>query len=227
MIAIQTVPGSSRSAYLYTIFMALLAWFALGLQLCLTIMMSQDNGSGTLAGIWLYLAFFTILTNLLVALAATWPWLAPASAAGRFFARPAVITAVTGYIILVGVSYNLLLRNTWHPQGLNLIADILLHDVVPIAFVLYWWLNASRSKLDYRSMACWTIYPVVYFLYALIRGALTGFYPYPFLDVPTLGYPKVVLIAFAILAGFLIVAALLIAIARARSRGVPGFHTGS
>jgi hypothetical protein len=223
MIDNQTAGPSSRPIYLYTIILALLAWFALGLQLWLTIGMAQNNGSGVLAAIWLYLAYFTMLTNLLVAITATWPLVAPASAAGRFFASASVITAVSANIILVGVSYNLLLRNTWNPQGLNLVADVLLHDVVPMAFVLYWWLTASRSWIDYRRIAQWTIYPVIYFVYALSRGAASGFYPYPFLDVPTFGYAKVIAIALAILAGFLVVAALLIAIGRARSRVSSGF----
>lgn len=208
---------NSRWFSFYVITLALLSWFALALQLALVILQAQNNGTGAIAGVWLYFAFYTILTNLLVACTLTLPMLAARSRAGDFSSRASVITAIAANIILVGLAYNLLLRNTWNPQGLNLLCDMLLHDVVPIAFVGYWWMTAARSVIAYRCIGRWTIYPIVYFAYALIRGAANGFYPYPFLDVARLGYAEVVLIALGVLAGFMVIAALLIFIARVRA----------
>ena len=45
--------------------------------------------------------------------------------------------------------------------------------------------------------------------YAMARGAITGFYPYPFIDVPALGIARVIVNALAILAGFFAIAILL------------------
>jgi len=33
---------------------------------------------------------------------------------------------------MVGAGYTLLLRHLWNPQGAQKLADILLHDVVPV-----------------------------------------------------------------------------------------------
>ncbi|RON29211.1 Pr6Pr family membrane protein, partial [Pseudomonas brassicacearum] len=52
------------------------------------------------------------------------------------------------------------------------------------------------------------MYPLVYFAYALLRGHLLAAYPYPFIDVSTLGYPQVFLNAGGILVGFVAIALL-------------------
>lgn len=44
-------------------------------------------------------------------------------------------------------------------------------------------------------------YPISYLAYALVRGEWMGAYPYPFIDVPALRYPRV----FANAAGLLLV----------------------
>ena len=208
----------STSTTWYASIAATVAWFALLLQFYLTLRQSNDNGFGALHGMWLFIAFFTILTNLIVAVTLTLPLLHPRSSSGQFFTRPSVITGVAANIALVGIAYNLLLRNIWNPQGLQLLADILLHDVLPIAFVLYWWQTAARAAVRYADIVYWAIYPIIYFIYALLRGAATGFYAYPFIDVARLGLAQVIANALGILLGFVIIAALLIAFGNIRSR---------
>ena len=51
--------------------LAALAWTALLLQLFLSLRLSLANGSGIVHGLWTYLAYFTVLTNLLVAVVAS------------------------------------------------------------------------------------------------------------------------------------------------------------
>lgn len=65
----------------------------------------------------------------------------------------------------------------------------------------------------------WTGVPLVYFVYALARAALDGFYPYPFIDVSQLGWSRVLVNAVGMLSAFLIVGLLFVAIGRAMSRG--------
>ena len=36
------------------------------------------------------------------------------------------------------------------------------------------------------------LFPAAYMVFALIRGAITDFYPYPCADVGVLGYPRVI-----------------------------------
>ena len=67
------------------------------------------------------------LTNVLAAVALLLPLLAPNSAAGRFLHRPSVRTAITGYIIMVGTIYYLLLRNLSQRQGWSMFFEYMLH----------------------------------------------------------------------------------------------------
>jgi len=81
---------------------------------------------------------FTIDTNILVALSYTFIALGSNSRWGKFFTKATTITAITVYIIIVGVTYNIILRSTWNPQGLQKLVDELLHSVIPVLYVLFW-----------------------------------------------------------------------------------------
>ena len=85
---------------------ALLAWAAVLLQLFLILQNRTVSVTETLLR---FFTFFTILSNLLVAICftVTAMW---SRYPGAFFARPVVQSAVTVYIIIVGVVYNLVLR---------------------------------------------------------------------------------------------------------------------
>ncbi|WP_347259612.1 Pr6Pr family membrane protein [Rudaea sp.] len=191
------------------------AWFALLLQLWLSIELARTNGQGAWHGVWMYFAFFTILTNLLAAAALT---AAALRRSASILVSPGIVTGIAANIVLVGIAYNLLLRNTWNPQGLQLLADVLLHDIDPPLFLGWWWLAASARPSRYAEILTWACYPIAYFAYAMARGAVDGFYPYPFVDVPELGIARVLANALAILAGFIAVAALLVALARFRAQ---------
>jgi hypothetical protein len=193
---------------------ALLGWLALALQLLLSIQLTKANGQGALAGVWLYLGYFTVLTNVLVAIALTAAAGIGSGPTARFFRRADVHTALAMSIVIVCAIYNLMLRQLWHPHGWQIVADDALHVVVPLLFVLHWWLAVPKATLRWAQIAYWQAWPAAYFAYALTRGAMTHWYPYPFLDVTTLGYPHVLLNACAVLLVFIAVAALLLALGR-------------
>jgi hypothetical protein len=187
---------------------ALLAWIALILRLYLTATASLAPGASRAVLIANYFSFFTILTNLLVAFATTLSSVAPSSRWGSMFSRPVAASAIAIYIGVVGVTYSFLLRDLWHPQGAEKIADVLLHDFVPLAFVAYWLFFVSKGWLRWKDTLYWLPYPLIYFVYSLIRGAVTGWYPYPFIDVNSLGYARVIINAAMLVCGFLVVALL-------------------
>ena len=122
-------------------------------------------------------------------------------------------TAIAMSIVIVSAIYNLLLRQLWHPQGWQLAADVTLHDVMPVLFLLYWWLAVPKATLRWQQVIHWQLYPALYFAYVLLRGAVNGWYPYPFLDVTTLGYPRVLIDACVVLLVFVAAALLLVAMA--------------
>jgi len=210
-----THSSQSMSGERFGAFAAVVFWFALSLQLVLSLGLSYAKGNNTLQALWTYFAFFTILTNLLAAITLTLPIVARPTCAGAFFARPGVVTAVTAYMVVVGITYNLLLRNVWQPQGWQLVADVLLHSVDPLLFVAYWWLRGRDVRVGYSSIPAWAVYPLAYLAYALARGLGGDFYAYPFIDVRALGLGRVLANAAAIAAGFGVLAATLIALGRA------------
>ena len=57
----------------------------------------------------------------------------------------------------------------------------------------------------------WLIYPLVYLPYVLVRGASTGRYPYPFLDVGDLGLGVVLVNTVVLTIVFLILGELFVA----------------
>jgi hypothetical protein len=191
---------------------ALLGWLALALQLLLSIQLTMANGQGAWVGVWTYLGYFTITTNVLAALALTAAASGPRGTISHFFGRPDVHTAIAMSIAIVSAIYNLLLRQLWHPQGWQLAADMTLHDVMPALFLLHWWLAVPKQTLRWTQVFHWQVYPAAYFAYVLVRGASNGWYPYPFLDVTRLGYLRVVIDAVVVLLAFIAVALLLVAL---------------
>lgn len=180
----------------FALVVALVAWCALGLQLFLTEALTTEAGGTLWRGLVIYLGFFTILTNILVAvtascLAAKAPRAASMSVGPvrRFFTQPTTLTAVAVYIAFVGLAYHTLLRHVWNPHGLSLLANVLLHYVVPALYVTYWAVFASKAGLRWTGIVGWCLYPIAYLIYALVRGEILGNYPYHFIDVSLLGYP--------------------------------------
>ena len=143
----------------YRIGAAAVAWFALVLQYTLTI---TKPGAPFIEATVRYFGFFSILTNILVALALTFPWLAPQSLAGRFFDRPSVRTAILTYIIIVAVIYHYLLAKLWNPQGWQLVADTIEHVVTPALYVIDWVLFVPKGTLKFKSAFVWLAFPLAY-----------------------------------------------------------------
>ncbi|MFL1550833.1 Pr6Pr family membrane protein [Pseudomonas sp. D47] len=185
---------------------ALAGWVGLAIQQYLILYSRWDAGASLLGGLISFFSFFTVLTNTLVVVVLSYALVSRDSAAKRFFLAPPVSSAIAASIIVVSLAYNLLLRHLWSPQGFQFIADELLHDVMPVLFVVYWWRCVPKGFLRLKHIGAWVIYPVVYFAYVLLRGHLLGQYQYPFIDVDTLGYPQVFVNAGGILVGFIVIA---------------------
>ena len=185
---------------------ALAGWVGLAVQQYLIFYSRWSTGASLLGGLVNFFSFFTVLTNTLVVVVLSYAVVHRDSAAKRFFLAPQVSSAIAASIIVVSLAYNLLLRHLWSPQGFQFIADELLHDVMPLLFLIYWWRCVPKGQLRFRHVGVWVIYPLVYFGYVLLRGDLLGQYQYPFIDVLTLGYPQVFVNAGGLLVGFVLVA---------------------
>ena len=93
-------------------------------------------------------------------------------------------------------------------QGLAKVADFLLHTASPVMCVTGWLVFGPRGRTTWRIVRLAAIFPVAWLVFALVRGPLVGgFYPYPFLDVGELGYPRVLLTSTLVAVVFLALAA--------------------
>lgn len=193
------------------------------LQLCITIPASMEAGRSLPASIVFYFSFFTILTNVaavLVHLSLTsstgYSWL-PAFAGSRMRAGVAVSIA------LVLIVYATVLARLWHPQGLFLLCDVLLHYVTPVLFVLWWLVSGTDGRTRWSDISWWLLYPIGYLAYALARAPIAGEVPYPFLDVARNGAGSVAIAAMAITGLFLLLCIIAVLadhrVARARVSG--------
>lgn len=194
--------------------LAVLGWAGLAIQLYLILFARLSIGASLLGGLVSFFSYFTILTNTLVATVLTCAVTERECAARRWFLQPWVSSGIAVSIAVVGLAYSILLRHLWHPQGWQFVADELLHDVMPLLFLGYWWRCVPKGTLRLWHLPLWLIYPLVYFIYALLRGHLLGAYAYPFIDVAVLGYPQVLANAGGIFVGFVLVGLLVIGLDR-------------
>lgn len=205
---------SSSFKPVYMAITALLAWFALTLQFYLQLKAAHTEGRPVFMSAGNFFSYFTILTNLLIALCFTFILLSPVSKAGRFFSRATVQSGIALYIGIVGLVYSLALREIWDPQGWQLVADRMLHDIIPILYLLYWLLFVPKGLLRPKNALWWLIYPLIYIIYTTIRGAVYGWYPYPFIDAGKLGYSQALRNAGMLLIAFIGIGLLLVGIDR-------------
>jgi len=173
----------------FRLFCAILTWVTIIGQY---IIMARSGDFGSIGAATLtYLGYFTVLTNILAALAFTTPFLKPGNTLRQFFDRQAVRAAIALYILVVMVVYWALLASIHDPTGWSAIFNVGLHLVIPVLFIFDWIIFSPKGNMSYKHLPYWTIYPVAYGLFNIARGLITGFYPYPFLDVSKLGYGNV------------------------------------
>ena len=192
----------------YRIVGAALGWFTIIAQYVLNI--QQD---GVIPGTITYFGFFTMLGNIQVAIAFAAPLL-PQFPGAAFFNRPGVRTAVAVYIFVVDVIFYLLLRKVYDPTGFGAVLNLSLHYILPPLYVLDWLLFVPKQSLSYRQIAYWQIFPIVYAILTMTRGAITGYYPYPFLDAGKYGYGQIAINIAVLSAFFILLSAGFVAVGR-------------
>jgi len=173
---------------------ALVAWVGLAVQFRASLA-QFDSVPETL---WVMLRYFTVIANGLSAI------LLSAVALGLTgFVSPARLGGVAIAMLLVGVVYGLLLRGMLELSGGAKLADTLMHLVTPVLVPAFWLLFVPKGGLNRRDPVLWAVLPLVYFVYALGRGAIEGVYAYPFMNVTRLGWPQTLTNALLMALGFL------------------------
>lgn len=136
-----------------------------------------------------FFSYFTIDSNLLCAITSATLALDP-ERDGRVW-RVLRLNALVG-ITVTGIIYVTLLRPIVDLHGVAKLTDIAFHYVVPVATVLGWLLFRPRSgggrRILDRDLLPSCIFPALYMVWTVVHGAIGHWYPYPFVDVNTLGY---------------------------------------
>jgi hypothetical protein len=190
---------SSTAARLFAGLIALLA--VAGIVLFLEADIEKSGSLGQ--SVWVLVRFFTILTNVLVAVVF-------GLIAFGIHIQPRFVAGTVLAIVLVGVVYELLLRGLVDLTAGSAIANVLLHRATPIAAPIFWLLFTPKGTLRYADPPLWAAFPFAYLVYALIRGGFEGVYAYPFIDLGKLGATQVAINAIVISIGFFAVGAALV-----------------
>ncbi|WP_378148317.1 Pr6Pr family membrane protein [Cnuibacter sp. UC19_7] len=112
-------------------------------------------------------------------------------------------------IIITGLVYETILAPLVHPQGWALAATIGFHYISPWATLIGWLIFGPRPRMGWRAAAAAFIWPIAWLVYTFVHGAITSWYPYPFLDVTVTGFGESVRNCLGILLIAMVIAAIL------------------
>lgn len=194
--------------------------FALVLRIVLSFIDGAAAGTMPLWTVVGYLSFFTILTNLFLVLiylsdvTTTAGWLG-------WFREQTTRTMMAGLMVLVMVFYHVMLSGLWAPEGWYKAADVLLHYVTPIFYVLWWWIFSDHGQVRMRNIPMMLVPSLAYVIYTLVRGAIIGTYPYPIFEAGRLGYPQVLINTAVVALALVVLFAVFIRADRYLARSAP------
>ncbi len=192
----------------------LLTFFAIGVQARAL----ADAGAFEPAN---FFSYFTILSNILGAtllLVGAIRWQAGHSMRIDLLRGAAVVYLIVTFLVVI-----LLLSGAELSLAIGWVDDVL-HKVIPIVVTIDWIVDPPATRLTFRQSLLWLAFPVVWLVYTLVRGPIAQWYPYPFLDPAHGGYGSVALYCVAILAGFVVLSAIVRFVGNAmaeRRQGVP------
>lgn len=161
-----------------------LGWFAIITQFVLIIQNRETDIPETIIR---FFSYFTILTNILVTLYFTAKVLGFSIKPLDLFSKKTTLTVLTAFIIIVGLVYQFMLRHVWEPTGMQRFIDELLHSIIPLYMLVYWFIFDTKEKIKFRDAIMWVLYPLFYLIFILVRGHFCNYYPYPFLNIQEIG----------------------------------------
>lgn len=189
---------------------AAVALVALVLQLVLVIrgsaILVDENPPTMVDRLLRFVAYFTVQSNLLVLV--TTAQLARDPARDGATWRVVRTMAISG-ITVTGLVHWFLLRKLLDLHGADYLADRLLHLVVPVLAVLGWLVLGPRPRVDWGVCLRAAVWPFGWLVVVLLQEAVTGWYPYPFLDHGVHGWGYVLGVCAGILVLFFVVFALM------------------
>ena len=192
---------------------------ALLLQFYVTLTLRAANGHDFPGTLVYFFTFYTILTNIMLVLVyasdlTTAGWLA-------WWRSPVTRGMMAGAIALVGIFNHLLLADLQDLSGLSAFCDLLLHSVTPAYFVLWWIVLQPKGTLRIADIPIMLLPTLIWLVWAMVRGAIVGEYPYPILDAQKLGYAAVGINCVYVFVGLLVLYIIVIGLDRALADKLP------
>jgi hypothetical protein len=164
-----------------------------------------------------FFGYFTVQSNVLGAVVAVIGAVRLLRGASRSTTWTVVHWAASSYLAVVGVVYWAILAPLGAAGGVAVPwANIVLHGVTPVLAIVDLLLSPDRDRPPLRALPAVLVYPLVWTVVVLIRGATDGWVPYPFLD-PSQGYGVVAAWAVLVAGVFVGAAAVLRLPLRARA----------
>ena len=161
------------------------------LQFWLSMQLAMANGRNFPGFLGHFFAFYTILTNVILVLI----YLSEVLPTPRLalLRQPVVRGMMAANIALVALYVYFVLRHLATLDGLNLLADTILHYLCPTLYLLWWLVAQPHGTLRWSNLPAMLLPTLVYFIYVMARGVWVQQYPYPILNAVELGYPQVLL----------------------------------
>jgi len=172
----------SKWIQIIRLFVGFLAWIGIIIRFIVGVF-DVMGGEDPLSYFGNSFSYYTFQTNLMVAI-----WLTIAIIRGEQEKRPLIMHpiihgAICLYITTTFLIFTIFLSASYQPTGLEIISNLLMHYVVPIAFIIEWVISEMQIKYKYQYLFYYAVYPFSYVVYTVIRGFFTGFYPYYFFDL--------------------------------------------
>lgn len=183
---------------------AILAWFGMGLNLLLTVFnvypslntdptalgFNPDGIAGVIGRVLDFFTYFTIWSNILVAIVMTMLW--------RRTPLPTFVVRVLRLDSLVMITvtalvFIALLAPDVQLQGLEYVTNTIEHYLVPLLVIVTWLIWGPRRWIRLVDIPAALIIPIVWAIWALLRGAVINAYPYGFLNVAVHGLGTVII----------------------------------
>lgn len=161
----------------------------LALQFWLSLQLGLASGRDLPGFLGHFFAFYTILTNIILVLIYLSELLPTPRLA--LFRGPVLRGMMAANIALVGLYVYFVLRHFNVLEGLNQLADTVLHYLCPTLYLLWWVTAQKHGALRWAHLPTMLLPTLVYFIYVMARGVWVQQYPYPMLNALELGYPQV------------------------------------
>ncbi|KRE94103.1 hypothetical protein ASG76_11960 [Nocardioides sp. Soil774] len=173
------------------------------------------GAAGSLARVTDTLSYFTIWSNVVVAVSVT---LLLARPLRDTLARRVLRLSGLLMITVTAIVYQVLLAPAATIVGWSRLTDPVLHVVTPLLTVVVWAVWGPRGWITRREVPLALVIPLVWIAWMLARGAVVDAYPYGFANVEDLGYGPVAVTLLVILVFGLVVAAVFWGVERALLR---------